>query len=237
MNRRITIAACLVACASWASSQVPQVGTASGVISGTLKGDDGSVIATGLVTASGIPDSLTHNHARTSASAMIKSDGTFVLPNLQAGTYRLCVQIPNSAWLNPCEWGPGGLTVSLSSVQPSANVIVDLKKGALFSIRIDDPTQLLSAKEGTSPGADLLVGVGTDAMFFRTANMVSQDASGRNYQVLIPFGRTVGISVTSGLFQLADATGKILAKSDTIPITVASGQQTATLVLTVKGSN
>jgi hypothetical protein len=106
-------------------------------------------------------------------------------------------------------------------------------KGALVSVRVNDSAQLLSANEGKTPGAHLLLGVSNDALFFRNANIVSQDASGRNYQLLIPFGRTINVSVASTLFQLADATGKVLPKSNVVPILVPLGQQAPTLVFTM----
>ena len=111
-------------CTCWCAAQPPQSAIA-GVITGTIKGADGTTIGTGLVSAFGTPDSLKARHRRTPTTAVIGLDGAFHLPALEPGTYRICVQVPG-AWINPCEWGSGGLTVSLSPSQPSASVNVVL---------------------------------------------------------------------------------------------------------------
>jgi len=105
----------------------------------------------------------------------------------------------------------------------------------VVSIRVADPSQILPANEGKAPAAHLLLGVSTDAHFFRTAILVSQNAVGSNYQIVIPFDRTINLSAVSGFFQLANATGAPLPKSNSIPVLAASGQQAPTVALTVSG--
>ncbi len=220
-------------------AQMPLAGTAVGVISGTIRGSDGSAVTSGLVSAFGSLDSAKRRIARMSASAtaLIKPDGSFVFPLLAgSATYRLCVRASAGAWLDPCEWGPGGLKISLSPGRSSASVNLVLDKGAFVTVRVTDPAQLLSANEGKTPGAHLLIGTGTDAIFFRTAALTSQDAGSRNYQLLIPIDRTLNLSVTSTFFQLADAAGKGLPKSaNLIPVRASSGQPPPAIVLTVAG--
>lgn len=106
----------------------------------------------------------------------------------------------------------------------------------LLHIRVSDPGQLLTLHEGKTPGAHLLLGVGTDSLAFRIATLLSQDASGRNYQILIPFDRRVNISVTSAFFRMLGANGIALPRSgNMIPVIVPSGQQAPTLLLNVIG--
>src|SRR6266550_4589116 len=40
------------------------------------------------------------------ASGTVKSaaDGAFQIQNLSSGAYSLCVQVPGSSYLNPCQW-------------------------------------------------------------------------------------------------------------------------------------
>lgn len=110
-----------------------------------------------------------------------------------------------------------------------------LKKGAIIPIRIDDPSQLLSQYEGKVAGAHLLIGVGNDAHAFMPAPIVSQDAVGRNQQVVVPFNSAVNLVVFSSQFHLS-STGMALGKGPTtIPVAVATGQQPAAIVLQVTG--
>ena len=168
----------------------------------------------------------------------IRPNGTFQLPELVGGLYQICAQGSGTAWIGSCEWGSRGATTTISADQPLTNVNIVLSKGALINVRVDDPAQLLPAHEGKTPGAHLLLGVGTDSHFFQVATLASQDGAGRNYRMLVPFDRAVNVSVTGGFFQLSDAGGKVLPKfGNMIPVLVPSGQQPAALRLTVSGKS
>jgi len=116
-----------------------------------------------------------------------------------------------------------------------APVAIGLIKGAVVPIQAADPLQLLPANEGKAPAAHLLLGVSTDAHFFRIAILTAQNAAGSNYQIVIPFDRTINLSAASGFFQLANAAGAPLPKSNSIPVLATSGQQPPTIALTVSG--
>jgi hypothetical protein len=103
----------------------------------------------------------------------------------------LCVQILSGPWLNPCEWGLRPPTVTIARGQRSASVTMELKKGVGVQIRVDDPGRRLIQHEGKSAGAHLLVGGNNDSFGFRPAEVKSQDANGRDYQVLIPYSAPV----------------------------------------------
>jgi uncharacterized protein (DUF2141 family) len=109
----------------WCAAQTPQVSV--GVISGTVRGEDGTIIDSGVVSAFGVPDSSKSKNRRTSATTMIAFNGSFNFPPLEPGKYRLCVQVPG-AWMNPCEWGSNALTISVSPDQPSGSANVVLRK-------------------------------------------------------------------------------------------------------------
>ena len=129
------------------------------------------------------------------------SDGSFRFDRLNEGVYKLCAQVPRSAWLNPCQWGLKPPVVTLSASQPTATVAMALKKGATIPIRINDPGQILSQYEGKVPDAHLLIGVGNDVHAFMPAPTVSQDTGGRNLQVVVPFNSVVKLEVFSTQFQ------------------------------------
>jgi hypothetical protein len=152
------------------------------------------------------------------------------------GTYRLCADSPNGIWLNPCEWGLQAPVVSVSAAQPTGNINVVLKKGVAVPVRIEDPALLLTKNEGKTPGAHLLLGIGTDASVFRIAQIVSQDSAGRDHQIVVPFNSSVKLVVYSSFFQLSDGNGiPFPRKSIGIPILISPGQQVPIIKLKVTG--
>lgn len=86
-------------------------------------------------------------------------------------------------------------------------------------------------------GAHLLIGVGNDALVFLPAPITSQDATGRNHQIIIPFDVLAKLVIRSAFFQLSDAVGTPLpaTAATTIPITVPSGKTPSLVRLTITG--
>ena len=170
-------------------------------------------------------------------SGLLGPSGSFRLDGLHPGRYEICLQAPTTEWLNPCQWGLQPPTVALSDVQPSQNLAIKLKRGAVVRVRIDDPGKLLEQNEGKTAGAHLLLGVGTDALWFHAAPIVSKDPTGRDHQVVVPFDRQVNLTVFSPLFELGDSSGSSLEKSGSIiPILVRSGQVPIPIHLSVTGT-
>lgn len=212
--------------------------TSGGVITGMLRGDDAMAIIGGNVSLQRRPPYPPGRLRMTEWSATTGAAGSFRFDDLYGGPYHLCAQVQGSTWLNPCEWGGLSPTVSLSGTQPSASVTIILKKGVAVPIRVDDPGQLLTQNEGKTPGAHLLLGAGNDAFVFQQARVTSQDSTGRNHQIVIPFDTPVQLVVSSSFFQLSNVTTGLplpRAGSTVIPVTVPSGQQPATVRLIVTG--
>lgn len=205
-------------------------------LSGTVRGADGSIVAKALVTVAGRSTPAAPRHAQTSRSIQVSSSGSFEAAGLDLGAYQVCVTAPGSAWLDSCEWGQAGSLVALTPTQQTASLTITLAMGALVTVRANDPSQLLSTNEGKTPGAHLLIGVGGDSLAFHPAVIVSQDSGGRNYQVLIPFDRSLKLSVASALFQVTNQAGAALPQfGNLLPLSVASGQNPATIFLNVTG--
>ena len=209
----------------------------NGTVSGSLTGEDGSNIVGGrvalLLLTAPYPARIAQQTLWTTTTG---AGGSFRFGGLNSGTYKICAETANSAWLNPCEWGLRPPQVALSAAQPTASVKVVMSKGAVVPIRIDDPAHLLSQQEGKTAGAHLLVGVGTDALFFRTAPIVSSDASGRYHQIVVPFAAYAKLVVRSSFFKLSDAGGSPLSPVAVIPVTVPAGQAPTAIRVVVTGS-
>jgi hypothetical protein len=237
MKRLSLILVLLLPCMGQAPQPQPISATVGGTISGTLTGDDGTLLGGAVVGLTVVPPYPAGRLRQTEWTTISGADGSFQFGQLATGNYRVCPQAPGTAWLNPCEWGPQPpAALSLTSGQPSANVAIVVNTGAVVPIRLSDPSGFLSQYEGTVPAAQLLIGVSNNASFFLTAPIISTDATGRNLQIVIPFGVTVNLSVCSSFFQLSNSSGIALTKtSASIPITVQPGQQPSLLTLVVTG--
>lgn len=225
----------VLACACGA--QQARVGP-GGVITGALRGDDGTPIVGANVTLY-LLEPFPPGHVRATQWVLASgAGGSFRFDVPYYAQYRLCAQAPNTAWLNPCEWGLQPPATLLSAAVRSQTVTVVMRKGAAVPIRVDDAGRLLAHNEGKTPGAHLLLGVSSEAHVFHQARVVSEDATGRNYQITVPFDVSVNLIINSAFFKLSDAAGQPLARTGSamVPVTVRSGQQPAVVRLTVAGS-
>ena len=210
--------------------------TISGVITGSLTGDDGTAIAGGHVSLLLLPPYPSGRLRSTTWAAASGAAGAFRFDGLVDGQYQICAQVLQSTWLNPCEWGLQPPVVSISAAQSTVSVSMVLKRGVAVPIRIDDPVQSLSQNEGKTSGAHLLLGVANDANAFRIAPVVSRDTAGSNRQIVIPFDRPVKLVAFSSFFLLSDANGLPLPRTATaIPVMVPSGQPPPAIRLIVAG--
>src|SRR5258708_14579943 len=224
-------------CALASSAQQTSTNSA-GAISGILRGDDGTAIA-GAHVSLHVTTSRERREIPIGAFSVISgSDGSFRFGLFHPGSYRLVAQAPGPWWVDACEWGLEQQNAALTAAQNSANVTAIMKKGVAVPIRVEDPDQLLSKNEGKTTGAHLLLGVASDAFVFHEAALISSDSTGRNYQIVIPFGSPTKLVVNGGFFLLSGAAGEPLArgKSGSIPITVPAGQQPPVVRMAVTGT-
>lgn len=217
-------------------AQLAPVATGS-VIDGILSGDDGTPILGGSIllkrrlSSSGRERKL---ELRTVSAA----SGAFRFSGLPEGQYTLCAQVPSSTWMNSCEWSLTPSVVSILRGQPSVSITLVMRNGVAVPIRIEDPGQSLSRYEGSTAAAHLLLGVSSDTFVFHPASLISQDAIGRNYQIVIPFDAAARLIVYSSFFQLSNGVGVPLPKtgSTALPVTVPAGQNPSVIRLIVTGS-
>ena len=231
MLRLLLASAALVPCLA------QQVDT--GMITGTVSGDDGSPVVRAYVTLhlSFTGSQSVRRSFQTQWGIYSGPGGSFRFTGLRNGTYRLCVQAPGTAWLDPCEWGLPIPSVVLAGAERSPTIAISLRKGVEVPIRIDDPGQFLVRNEDSVPGAHLLVGVRTQASTFRPATLVSQDGTGRTLRVVIPFEKPAQVAVASSFFSMADGNGAPFSRPGIgIPVSVPAGQKAAILRLSVTGA-
>lgn len=225
----ITILSCL--------AQQPPPGE-TGLISGAVTGEDGGPVAGAYVTLhlAHKPSSSVRERSKTQWAVYSGSSGAFSFAGLPLGSYRLCIQAPETSYLDPCEWGLPIPTVTLTKEHPSSTLGIVLRKGAELPIRFEDQGQLLLQNEKKTPGAHLLVGARTATSTFRPAVLTLQEANGKTMKVVIPFDKRVNLEIASPFFKLADSVGIPFTKAGiSTPVSVPTGQQPAPLKFSITG--
>lgn len=204
-------------------------------IVGSLVGDDGSPIEGGTVVikrADAVVPPGAKRSTPPSASYTVQTgvSGAFRFENLRSGRYSLCARSARGLWLNSCDWGSGPVLVT-ASAGAQKPVTVTLRKGAPITIRLDDPSRAISQNQGKTPGEHLLVGVGAADRLFRLSVLVSENANGKTYQSLVPFGLSTKVVLVSSFYQLADEGGSwIQEKSVAIPVAIPVSQTGGRLI-------
>jgi hypothetical protein len=136
-----------------------------------------------------------------------QATGAFFFPNLQPGSYRVCVTLAGSDLLNPCEWSSNPTLVNLEAGRLVPGVTIDMKTGVRVHVRIDDPEEGLSSNSKSRNGGEVLVGLWTERGFREIPNVFEDDA-GRNHSIVVPFGKAAKVSFHGINVQIYDKDNK-----------------------------
>ena len=161
--------------------------------------------------------------ATTSGMALSDAAGALAIPGLPAGSYAICASAPGLPYLDPCKWTSSPiLTVSTNATTKYTLV---LSKGVFLNVRVNDPGHLLpQLKDGPLGGGLVAVGVRFGKGAYLGAQNTAVDATGRDYQIVVPAGTPVQLSVFSRDVALADTAGKAVAVTGTaIPVQATAG--------------
>jgi hypothetical protein len=142
----------------------------------------------------------------------------------------VCVQVPHTAFLDPCRWSLP-IRVTVAAGQISANNNVQVTKGSLLHVRVNDPGQHVSKGDG-----DVLLGIGGPSFPFHLLGLAATDPAGRTFDIAIPFNVALRLQISSEHLDLEDdngaAPGPVPAS---IPIQQAPGQADPTVTFSIKG--
>lgn len=135
------------------------------------------------------------------------ADGSFSIPGVPDGQYRVCVPWAEGAVLNPCLWGgfPVGVEVA-GGAASSARLRVLVAQGAELIVRVADPSgALASANEAAlnRPALELfLYRAGMPVLPIRLAG---ETGAAREYRLVVPVETALTLTISSRDVDLAEA--------------------------------
>jgi hypothetical protein len=191
----------------------------TGVVQAAL---DGKPVPGAWVTLLSIPGvGVKPYNAQTSTA----SDGTFVFTQVPAGTFQVCPQAPNTALLAPCSWQPPPPQVKVDAGQSVQMPAIQMKRGVLLLVRIDDPSAVRAANDKAGSGTHLHVGIRTPATMVQEVPVLAKDAKGYDQGIYVPPDTALELSVFSSSFVVSDEKGAAVSQKNggVFPIQVSSG--------------
>lgn len=171
-------------------------------------------------------------------------DGGYSFTGLPLGRYEVCPQIPDSLYLNPCQWPellpegstPGvGPNVTLTNLAANARLDVTLQQGVILNLRLEDPARRLDTAAVSRGDRAPYVGI----VLASGRRSPAAPIYGRNglyvYSVLVPAGQAVRPVIESTAVELEDAARQRLPTGLGARLTLAPGQPPAEVVFRVAG--
>jgi hypothetical protein len=147
--------------------------------------------------------------AHVGATVAANALGGFAVSGLPAGDYTVCAYAPG--YLRPCEWS-GLRRITLAAAVAANLGTVQLEKSAIVAIRVDDPLGLLPQSLLVAP--PLALGIRDDLNYYHAAGPpAAVDASGRTYQIDVPYGRPMRVWLQSWKFSFTDGEAAPLASA------------------------
>ena len=217
MNIVKTLLACFLmtaACAAAAKS--------SGGLSGKVTDEQGSPVPRTSVMVTLQPSSSGGPFTPFSATTRSEEDGSFLFTGVPAGTYMLCAENRAGRMLNSCAWAAKPALVTVGDGHANNEANVQLKKGYLLHVALEDKEGLL--KQHESQSGHIFVSLPAPDMTVQMPAELTKDQHGRVLTLLVPFDTQVGISVFSDFFTLADEKGNAFTtKGFKVPVQIPTG--------------
>lgn len=153
-----------------------------------------------------------------------EAQGRFSLDVPAPGTYTVCVDATQQGLLNNCQWFPNQSTVQIASGQTSPKMDVTLVTGIMLSIRLDDPDKLLPppGQISTSTTAPIVsFGVWDTDGNYHQAVSPSSDNNGRDFQLLLPPGQSLKLSVQAINARVLDQTNTQVSSAPSVSLSTS----------------
>jgi hypothetical protein len=149
---------------------------------------------------------------------------------LRPGKYVACAQTTTPGLLDPCHFGPSAPSFEVTQGKAVSGIAIVMAKGGVISAHIDDPKQLLSEPFGPI-AADCRVQLVIANGYRYEVPFAKRTATGRDYQITVPYGQAVSIRVVSPNFVINDSGGKPVTDLGLAATAVAGQDYAFTLVV------
>jgi hypothetical protein len=169
-------------------------------------------------------------------TTMSDNTGAFVVPSLPPGNYVACAEPLTPGLLDPCQWGTSAPEFTVTSGQTTTGVQIEVARGAVIPIHINDPQQLLQPVLGGRTDPNLRIHLVTARGFHYEAPIVAQAAGGRDHAATVPYGAAFSLLVLTPRLTVSDATGKPAVSASAVTA-VTAGAAPSTVVYTITGVN
>lgn len=143
-----------------------------------------------------------------------RRNGAFFFNRLTPGAYKVCAAVAGSDLLNPCDWSAKVPMANLAKGQLLPALRLVMARGQRLEVRLDDPSQLLAAKQGTAGADHIVVGVFGGATGFVDVPEIVADASGRVRSMFVPYDTELKLVLQSYTVDVIDDKGKTVTPDD-----------------------
>lgn len=165
---------------------------------------------------------------------------TFHFEQVGPGQNSLCIQVvldtassDDQPFVDTCQWVSLARTVNITAGHKVTGFVVTAQKGALLRVRVNDLDRLnrTGVRSGATAGRLRLTLRGDDELY-QSLHILSEDAAGQDYGIVVPVGRPLRLSVASDVFSIVDDTGKNAAGER--PVTVMPGTKPASVQISLR---
>lgn len=201
------------------------------VVTGLIYGNKAPV-AGSIVSISVIPDAPPAITKSYFAITKTDASGRYLLGNVPAGNYRLCAQLENSRWVNPCEWEiPSVLQVRDKTTVDAGTM--NLEGGYLLTVVLDDAQGHIDKNRGRTYGAE--IGLIATAGASSKPLSATPTKNGLEYTGVLPLEKNIELHVVTNFYQLVDPEKKSADRGNATvkPLFFAKGEKEKPLTLQV----